>query len=271
MLVAGTLSPKLSAHIGNTLGSGDANGDHHVTVADMVLIVHLEGSENYPPAADADGDDTVDALDVARCRSVVLGELPVILQVQPERLAPGDELVVLGQGFGLDVAHCAVGFSASAGQSVASPSSVTDTEIHVTVPADAVSGDVEVQGVPDGPDSNAEFLNAIAGPVSLAQNVQPVFNRYCAAGGCHGGSFPQKGLNLSTTASSYAGLVGVTSAEVAPRNRVVKFDSPSSWLMDTHEDPSPSFGDQMPQLLPPLSTSTIQVLRDWIDQGAANN
>ena len=64
---------------------------------------------------------------------------------------------------------------------------MTDTEIHVTVPADTVSGEVEVRSVPVGAESNAAFLHAVLGDVSLAQNVQPVFNRYCAAGGCLNG------------------------------------------------------------------------------------
>src|SRR5881628_2913099 len=48
--------------------------------------------------------------------------------------------------------------------------------------------------------------------VSFATNIQPIFNRSCALGGCHTGSVPPGPVNLSV-GQAYGQIVGVKSAQ----------------------------------------------------------
>jgi hypothetical protein len=116
------------------------------------------------------------------------------------------------------------------------------------------------------------------GATSLQRDVQPIFNVNCALSGCHAGSLPQAGLNLEP-GQAYANLVGasgtgVPSLEVPELLRVDPGNSAGSYLINKVEGTDQQVGGpgtRMPLGLPPLPDSTIQVMRDWIDQGALDN
>lgn len=94
--------------------------------------------------------------------------------------------------------------------------------------------------------------------VSFMNHVRPIF----AANGCdncHGGN---GGLNVQTVAQLLQG--GNNGPAVVPGN------SAGSNLI-RKLSPSPPFGNRMPQGGPYLPEATIQIIRDWIDQGAQNN
>ena len=122
-----------------------------------------------------------------------------------------------------------------------------------------------------------EILIPIAGTVSLSQDVQPIFNANCALSGCHAGSFPQEGMSLEAPNIFLPGIgiVGVQSQQAPPGVlRVMPGNSNSSYLINKLEGTQLSVGgccDQMPQGVQPLNSATIQVIRDWIDQGSQNN
>ena len=115
--------------------------------------------------------------------------------------------------------------------------------------------------------------------------ANPKYN--CAASNCHTSS--ALGAPMSLDASqAYGNLVGVTSCEAPGLKRVNPPSSASSYLIIKLEgtqsrlDPAicegcPMFtvagscGTQMPQTGQFLSTSEVQVIRDWIDQGAQDN
>jgi hypothetical protein len=115
------------------------------------------------------------------------------------------------------------------------------------------------------------------GAVSLQNNVQPIFSTTCAASSsCHAGSTPQAGMNLEP-GQSYANLVGpsgtgVQSLEVPSLMRVKPGDSSQSYIIDKLEGTNiPTGLAQMPFGGPYLSPSTIQIIKDWINQGAKDN
>jgi len=112
--------------------------------------------------------------------------------------------------------------------------------------------------------------------VSLRDDVQPIFNMNCAFLGCHGGGQPAEGLSLeeSNIFDPQLGLVGVTSNQSAPRLRVKPGSAEASYLINKLDGTQASVGgggDRMPQGGPVLDELTIQVIRDWIDQGAQDN
>jgi hypothetical protein len=91
-----------------------------------------------------------------------------------------------------------------------------------------------------------------------------VFTPICTQ--CHSGAGAAQGLSLEA-ASSYAALVGVPSSEVPSLLRVEPGDPANSYLVQKLEGRA-AFGARMPLNQPALPASTIQVIRQWIQDGA---
>jgi len=112
-------------------------------------------------------------------------------------------------------------------------------------------------------------------PVSLSKDVQPIFAAAkCAQSGCHAPLAPQVNLILDNAADSDLFLVNIASMEAPSLKRVVPFDSGRSYLMNKLLGTDSSVGGpgtRMPLGLPALPNSDIQIIRDWIDQGALDN
>jgi hypothetical protein len=83
---------------------------------------------------------------------------------------------------------------------------------------------------------------------------------------CHSGATAPRGLRLDA-ANSFALLVGVASSEVSSILRVKPGDPGSSYLIQKLEGTA-GVGERMPAGLPPLPQATIDVIRQWIADGA---
>jgi hypothetical protein len=98
-----------------------------------------------------------------------------------------------------------------------------------------------------------------------------VFAVSCAFSGCHSGpagpGLPT-GLDLTSADASFAVLVGVASVEVPTVLRVTPGDPDASYLVRKLEGTA-AVGGQMPAGSPPLDQATIDVIRAWINSGAA--
>lgn len=98
------------------------------------------------------------------------------------------------------------------------------------------------------------------------QSIQDnVFTAICVR--CHSGAGAPQGLQLDA-AHSYALLVGVASAEVPSLERVIPGDPDSSYLVLKLQGSSDIVGQRMPFGGPYLPQSTIDVIRQWITNGA---
>jgi len=98
-------------------------------------------------------------------------------------------------------------------------------------------------------------------------DVQSIFTASCAKSGCHSGSSPTAGQNLSEN-QAYANIVNVTSLEVGSKKRIAPGDTASSYLFDKIKGIQ-SVGARMPFDGPPyLSNSQIDAIRQWILIGA---
>lgn len=84
--------------------------------------------------------------------------------------------------------------------------------------------------------------------MSFSMDIQPIFNTNCT--GCHGGSNPQAGINLS----NYSGVSNVLSA-----NRLLGAIKHQAGFT------------AMPPSGNPLSTCKIDQIEAWVNQGAKNN
>ena len=94
-----------------------------------------------------------------------------------------------------------------------------------------------------------------------------VFNQHCALSGCHAGSNPPHGLNLSE-GLAYGNLVGFPSAERPELKRIDPGNPGSSYLLKKIRGDADIVGARMPFGRAPLSDSLIELIRTWIEDGA---
>lgn len=96
--------------------------------------------------------------------------------------------------------------------------------------------------------------------ISFSRDVRPIFSSPSVGClGCHGGT---SGLIVGTVADLLKG--GVHGPAIVPGNSTQS-------LLVRKLSASPPFGARMPFDGTPLPDSTIQIIKNWIDQGALDN
>ena len=114
-------------------------------------------------------------------------------------------------------------------------------------------------------DGNCEF-----GDLGYAADVFPLFQAAdCASGMCHDSFMPSEGLNLSTSALGYAGLVDVAADQCSSRTLVEPGDADASYLMNKLTGMDMCSGAKMPKADQSLPVTQLQTIRAWIESGAA--
>ena len=105
--------------------------------------------------------------------------------------------------------------------------------------------------------------------VTYVADVLPIFQAQCM--GCHaeGGS---AGITLELTEESgYDRVVNQPSVQDASFTLVVPGDADASLLYRKVSSDTPPVGGRMPLFRAPLSDADIEVIRNWIDQGAVRD
>lgn len=104
--------------------------------------------------------------------------------------------------------------------------------------------------------------------VSFATQVAPVLLARC--GGCHG---TRGGLTLTPAATAYASLVGIASNADASMLRVAPGEPEKSLVFLSITDDERSAVGRMPtrQPLSAIDPAAVELIREWITQGAPNN
>ena len=128
-------------------------------------------------------------------------------------------------------------------------------------------------GSGEGLDQNGQPLSGGGGGAppsglqpTLASIQDNVFTVSCAVPGCHGGAGAKQGLQLDPGFSA-GNLINVPSPRDANLIRVVPGDPDASFLIQKL-DGTQTLGDRMPDGGPYLTTATINVIRQWIQDGA---
>jgi len=121
-------------------------------------------------------------------------------------------------------------------------------------------------GPPPGIGTSTTSTTLVGGGSLLVPLQQTVFTPSCALAGCHDAATQIQGLDLSSTDASFADLVGVDS--FCTKVRVVPNNVTASYLVDKVGDGAAFCGAVMPQGLPALTAQQLQLIRDWINQGA---
>lgn len=200
-------------------------------------------------------------------RPGLAGGAPAIAELVPFRTFPGDTVQLIGSGFGTTPGR--VVFTSTGLRAVVDATVVTweDDRIVVLSPEGAGDGPVRVQ-VGELISQAADF--ATAPPRSYAGDIVPLLD-YVFLGGhdcvtCHYPEAPSGGLAVTPYASLLAGS-SIDGRVVIPRrsvaSRLVQRLLPST--------PEPLRMPQAGSNVPYMTDAEIQVISDWIDQGAPNN
>ena len=124
-------------------------------------------------------------------------------------------------------------------------------------------------GSGEGLDQNGQPLST-GGAAPLAPTLASiqvnVFSVSCAISGCHGGGTVQFGLSLDPGLSA-GNLINVASPQDATLIRVIPGNPSGSFLIQKLEG-TQTIGRPMPDFSPPLPQATIDVIRQWIQNGA---
>ena len=106
---------------------------------------------------------------------------------------------------------------------------------------------------------------------TLANIQTSIFSATCTDLACHS-SVAQAGGLVLEAGTSYGQLVGVAAVNFAAQQagllRVKAGDPSNSFLLIKLSGPPPADGSPMPLGKPPLTAEQIQLIRDWITQGA---
>jgi hypothetical protein len=110
--------------------------------------------------------------------------------------------------------------------------------------------------------------------ISFVRDIKPIFDNRCALAGCHSGSNPEAGMDLTTPFDPTVGAVGVPSQELPSMLRISPGDSTNSYLTHKIQGTQAEVGgsgSRMPLIGGFLSDEEIQSIITWIDEGAQNN
>jgi hypothetical protein len=132
------------------------------------------------------------------------------------------------------------------------------TEAPTDVPASTdTAAPTEPPAATEAPATEAPATEPAAGgaTVSFTTDILPIFESRCI--GCHGGERTQEGLDLKTHASLMTG--SSNGAVVTPG------DAANSLLVEMVAT------QKMPKRGPKLTPAQVQLITDWINQGALDN
>jgi hypothetical protein len=122
------------------------------------------------------------------------------------------------------------------------------------------------------------FSDRPTGPgeeVTFAADVQPIFTNSCAFSGCHGTLNPNPAGSpmVLEPGQAYDNIVNVPAGQLPSMDRIEPGNPNLSYLIrkleGTHVQAGGS-GSRMP-IGNPLPSSTMAVLRQWINEGAPRN
>jgi hypothetical protein len=111
------------------------------------------------------------------------------------------------------------------------------------------------------------------GDPSLSGDVQPILSANCAVSGCHVGTSPQQGMNLSS-GQTHSNTVDVASNEVPGMDRIEPGQPDQSYLVHKIQGTQGSVGGtggRMPLGRTPLTQAQVDIIRAWVTAGALDN
>jgi hypothetical protein len=142
------------------------------------------------------------------------------------------------------------------------------TTISSALPIDSANSDVVFFAIA------AENQPAIEGSspeptASFGEIQDTILTPSCAVSGCHTGANPPDGLNLSA-GDAYSNIVNVASVQMPDLFRIEPGDPDNSYLVRKVEGIG-IVASRMPLNDDPLTEDKIDLLRQWVSDGAEDN
>jgi cytochrome c5 len=137
----------------------------------------------------------------------------------------------------------------------ATPTPVRATETFIPATATAVETETTVPTSEAVLPTHTAIVENTSASVSFANQVFPILNTYCVE--CHGGQRTREGLNLTT----YDGLIAGSDNGAV----IIAGNGNESLFIDLIVQ------GEMPSRGAAPSSEEIQILIDWVNQGALNN
>jgi hypothetical protein len=140
------------------------------------------------------------------------------------------------------------------------------------------NGIVDLSGIPLDGDADGEPGGVFEAAFELAtpevsatfsEIQEQIFTPTCAVSGCHTGSNPPDGLNLSAGAA-YSNIVNVASVQMPQLFRIEPGDPDNSYLVRKVEGTG-IVANRMPLGTDPLPQELIDLIRQWVIEGAEDN
>ncbi len=183
---------------------------------------------------------------------------PVLSAVSPDSGKANDTITVSGTNFGTTRGSGVVTFGSTNSSTYIS---WNDTLIKVLVPSGVTAGAVNVSVTAGGKASNTKTFKSISAvaAVKFSTDILPLLNSYGCVG-CHGSN---GGLSVGTVASLLTG--GTHGPAIVPNN------ADNSNLVKKLRSATLPFGSKMPANGGNVSDPDLQLIKDWINQGALNN
>ncbi len=138
------------------------------------------------------------------------------------------------------------------------------TSIGLVLAALTVAGCGTKKTLPFEPNGGPPSPNA-----TFSRVQAEVFSVSCALSGCHSGSSPTGGMNL-TAGSAYQNTVNVKSTERADLVRIAPGDPDHSYLVKKIRGDADIVGSRMP-LVGSITAAQEQLVIDWVRRGAPND
>jgi hypothetical protein len=128
---------------------------------------------------------------------------------------------------------------------------------------------IDQNGNEDG--NTAEVSATTGAAASFSAQIQPIFSASCTSAGCHRRpGMVAADLDLGA-GNAHAALVGVSSTQCDPTRLLVDPGDPdASYLIDKILGVDLGFGTRMPKM-GSLTPAEIQLITDWVAEGAADN
>ena len=117
--------------------------------------------------------------------------------------------------------------------------------------------------------ADEDDVNASVEP-TLTSIQTNIFDLNCAISGCHAGPGSAQGLNLNE-GESFSNIVNIGSREVPTLMRVNPGNPDQSYLYLKVVGTGAIVGARMPLGRPALTTEEIDIIRQWIEDGAMDN
>ncbi len=117
--------------------------------------------------------------------------------------------------------------------------------------------------------ANEDDIRPILEP-TLTSIHNNIFDLNCAISGCHTGSNPPQGMNLSS-GQAFSNIVNAASMQVPTLKRINPGNPEQSYLYQKILGGPAIMFSRMPLGRDPLSDDQIRIIMEWIGGGALNN